>query len=122
MKLLISIIPAVLLIVYSQLITKWRATALSTIVNDTYNLFDRIQIYIKDPYIITSYLAALLASVMWIFVVEKYDVSIAFPLYVGLSVLFVSLGGFVFFSETFSLIKTFSISLIILGVALGSKS
>jgi multidrug transporter EmrE-like cation transporter len=122
MKLFYAMSPVVLLIVYSQLITKWRATELTIKFGDANSLFDKALLYAKDPYIITSYIAALLASILWIFVVEKYDLSVAFPVYVGLTVLFVILGGCLFFSEIFNFTKLISMMLIVMGVALASRS
>lgn len=123
MKLLLTMGPTILLVVYSQLATKWRivhmmaessalgATGMSRILN-----------YLRDPIIVSAYFASFLASVAWIFVVEKYELSNAFPIYIGLIVLLVTVGSALLFKETINPQRMASILLIICGVALGSKS
>ncbi len=118
---LIAIFPTLLLVVYGQLIIKWRVDLLSEAMKGAPNLLARLSIYLQDPYIISSYLAALAGSAAWMFVVEKYAISIAFPIYVGLTVVAVAIGGCLFFNEALTLTKIASILLIILGVAIGSS-
>ena len=120
MKLLVSIFPVVFLVVISQIITKWR---LSQLVEQIQGLsgWPKFYIYLTDFYIIFSYLASFLASVFWLLVAEKYDISIAFPVYIGLTVMLVILCGVVFLNEPISIYKAISITLIIIGVCIGSK-
>ena len=121
MKLLLAMSPTVFLVVYSQLITKWRVGSMQGGMRGAADGASRLMTYLKDPYIITAYLASFLASIAWIFVVEKYDISNAFPIYTGLIVFLVALGGLFFFQEEFTAQKVVAILLIILGVVIGGK-
>jgi multidrug transporter EmrE-like cation transporter len=120
MKLLISILPVVFLVVISQIVTKWR---LSQLAEKLLNLsgWPKLYIYLTDFYIISAYIISFLASVFWLLVAEKYDISIAFPVYIGLTVILVFFGGVFFLNEPISVNKSVSIALIILGVCIGSK-
>lgn len=123
MKLLLAMSPTILLVVYSQLATKWRVVNMAAESSaPSVDGVSRIIIYLRDPFIVSAYLASFLASIAWIFVVEKYELSNAFPLYIGLIVLLVTVGSTLLFKETINPQRMVSILLIICGVALGSKS
>ena len=121
MKLLMVMSPTVFFAVYGQLITKWRVEAMLSGMTGTPDNASRLLIYFKDPYIISAYLASFIASILWIFVVEKYDISNAFPIYIGLTVLLVVVGGVLFFKELMTIQRLVAILLIVLGVAISSK-
>lgn len=123
MKLLLAMSPTVLLVVYSQLATKWRVINMAAESSaPSIDGVSRILTYLRDPFIVSAYLASFLASIAWIFVVEKYPLSNAFPIYIGLIVLLVTVGSALLFKETINPQRMVSILLIICGVALGSKS
>ena len=79
MKMLLAISPTILFIVYGQLIIKWRVETLLATGDVAAGRLSRLSVYLTDPYIISAYLAALAGSVAWMFVVERYAVSLAFP-------------------------------------------
>ena len=120
MRLLISIFPVVFLIVISQIVTKWRLTQLAEQIQGLSG-WPKFYVYLTDFYIVSAYILSFLASVFWLLVAEKYDISIAFPVYIGLTVMLVFLGGVIFLNEPVSINKSISIALIILGVCIGSK-
>ncbi len=122
MKMIMSMFPTIMLVVFSQLVVKWRVTSLAGNLGDDTDRVTRLISYIKDPYIVSSYVAALAASVAWMFVVERYAISVAFPIYVGLTIVAVALGGGLFFDESFGLSKVFAIILIVTGVSIASRS
>ena len=122
MKMLIAIMPTVLLVVIGQLVTKWRVQLLGSVPDGNGDRLSRAAVYLTDPYIIAAYVAALLGSVAWMFVVERYAISVVFPLYIGLTVLLVVLGGVVIFGEHMSITRVLAIVLILAGVALGARS
>lgn len=121
MNMLIAMTPTILLVAYSQLITKWRVEALMADMATNTDRFSRILIYLKDPFILSAYLASLFSSFAWMYVAEKNDISIAFPVYIGLTVLLVSLGGVAFFKDEFTASRIVAITLILAGVAIGSR-
>lgn len=122
MKMLMAMMPTVFFVVYSQLVTKWRVEVLMGGMAGAPDGASRLLVYLKDPLIVSAYVASFLASIAWMFVVEKFDISNAFPIYIGLIVLLVTLGGAFFFREMLSFQRVLAISLIILGVVIGSKS
>ena len=122
MKMLLAISPTILFIVYGQLIIKWRVESLLATGDVAAGRLSRLSAYLTDPYIISAYLAALAGSVAWMFVVERYAVSLAFPLYIGLTIVMVAIGGAALFDEPMTATRAVSILLILAGVAVGSRA
>ena len=122
MKMLLAISPAVVLMVLSQLVTKWRIQHLYETGTGTPDRLERLVTYLSDPFIIGTYIAALAASIAWMFVVERYAISIAFPLYIGLTVVMVAAGGITLLGEPLTSSRAVSIALILVGVAIGSRT
>ena len=122
MKLLLSLLPTVVLAVYSQLITKWRVAYLFDSLQHAPGKVDRLLVYLKDPYILSCYVASLAASVAWMFVIERNSISLAFPLYIGITVLSVVVGGIFLFGEEMNTMRTLAVIFIVIDVALGSQS
>lgn len=122
MKLLLAMLPTLVLVAYSQLVTKWRITATMERLPVDADRWARLWHYLADPFIVSAYVAALAASVAWMFVVEQHDLSLAFPVYVGLTVASVALAGMVLFGESMNWQRVLSITLILAGVALGSRA
>jgi multidrug transporter EmrE-like cation transporter len=122
MKLLLAMAPTIFLMVYSQLVTKWRVQSLFDAGGEGRGEASRVMAYLSDPYILSAYAAALAASVAWMFVVERNAISIAFPLYIGLTVALVAIGGMVLQGEPVTLARILSIALILAGVAIGSRA
>ena len=122
MKLILSLLSTVVLMVYSQLITKWRIAYLLDVLQHVPGRLDRLFIYLNDTYILSCYLASLAASVAWMFVVEQNSISLVFPIYIGLTVLSVVCGGILFFGEEMNTMRTLSVLFIVIGVALASQS
>ena len=122
MKLLLAMYPTIFLMVYGQLITKWKVQSLFEPAAGTSGAASRLLLYLSDPYILSAYLAAFVGSMAWMFVVERNAISIAFPLYIGLTVVMVAIGGVVLFGEPMTASRVVSIVLILTGVAIGSRA
>lgn len=114
--------PTILFVVYAQLITKWRIGVISEAIQNSPDKISRLFIYLKDPLILSTYIAALAGSVAWIFVVEKYEIAVAFPIYVGLTVLLMAVSGSILFSEHITALRIIGMILIVLGVAFVSRT
>lgn len=119
---ILAMSPTIVLVVFSQLVVKWRVTSIAGDLDGAADRITRLVGYLKDPYIVSSYVAALAASVAWMFVVERYAISVVFPIYVGLTIVAVAAGGCLFFNESLDLPKAFAIFLIIVGVTIASHS
>jgi multidrug transporter EmrE-like cation transporter len=122
MRLILFLLPTFLLVVYGQLITKWRLGTLSESMHSANGPLDRLAIYLTDPYILSAYVAALASSITWMFVLENYSISLAFPLHIGLTVMAVVIGGVWLFGEPVTPSRLLAIALIVAGVAIGSRS
>jgi multidrug transporter EmrE-like cation transporter len=122
MKLLLAVFPTVVCIIYSQLMTKWRVGHLAQNLAESRSILDKIFVYLSDPLIISAYLMTFVGSVGWVFVVERYPISSAFPVYIGSIVVFVTLGGVLLFNEILSFQKLIAMTLIIIGVYLVSRT
>lgn len=120
MKTYLLILPVSFLVVYSQLVVKWRAS--STSYPPDAGLLRILFAYLGDPLIISAYMAALFASFAWLYVVTKLTLSIAFPIYIGITFIMVVLGSWIFLAESMTQIKLLAIVLIFTGVVLGVVS
>lgn len=110
------------MVIYAQFMTKWRIGVLAASLEHTQDKWGRLLVYFSDPLILSTYVAALAGSVAWVFVVERYDIAIAFPVYVGLTVFSVALIGVFAFGEHINMVRAFGILLIVIGVALAGNS
>ena len=123
MNMLLAILPTILLTAYSQLVIKWRVAAMAAAGADhAGSASARAVGYLTDPYIISAYVFSLLSSIAWLYVVEKYPVSIAFPAYIGVLFAVVILGSNLLLHEPVSLQHLAGIALIMLGVVVASRA
>jgi multidrug transporter EmrE-like cation transporter len=72
-----------------------------------------------DPVILSAYAAALFASFAWLYVVTKLPLTVAFPIYIGVTFAMVLLGGWFFLSEALTPVKLVAVLLIFGGIVLG---
>ena len=121
MKLLLAIAPTVFFAVYGQLITKWRVRLLAEQLAPDATAFARALHYLTDFFVLSTYAAAIAGSIAWLFVVEREALAVAFPMYIGITVLLVALGGVVLFEETFTATRLLGMALIVAGVAVVSR-
>ena len=117
MKTYLLILPIAILVTYSQLIVKWRSNVMGHIAASSYT--EQLFNYLTDPVILSGYVAALLASFAWLYVVTKLPITVAFPVYIGVTFVMVVLGGWAFLSEILSATKLIAVALIMSGIVLG---
>jgi multidrug transporter EmrE-like cation transporter len=122
MKLLLAVLPTILFAAYGQLVSKWRVAALAAGGGDPASAPARAIHYLTDPYIISSYVFALLSSIAWLYVLEKYPVSIAFPTYIGVLFAVVTVGSAVLLKEHVSVQHVLGMGLILAGVIVVSRA
>lgn len=112
--------PTVLLIVYSQLVIKWRIPSLGALPAAD---FDKAVFLFKalfDPYVASGFIAAFLGSLAWLAAISKIPLSVGFPAYYGLTFAFVILGSAWVLNEQITSFKLIGAGLILLGVLVGS--
>lgn len=121
MNVLLSLIPTVVLTVYGQVVTKWRVTHIAEQLTGA-SLMDRLLVYVLDPFIISAYVFTFGASLAWMIVVERFPLSLVYPLYIGMTIIIVTAIGVVVFREPFSASKLLAIALILTGIVIGVRS
>ncbi len=117
MKNYLMILPIALLVTYSQLIVKWRSSAGDQLPSASF--LQQLIKFLSDPVILSAYSAALIASFAWLYVVTKLPLTVAFPVYIGVTFAMVLLGGWFFLSETLTATKLVAVLLIFSGIVLG---
>jgi multidrug transporter EmrE-like cation transporter len=123
MKILIYTFPVALLMAYSQIIVKWRTSVNLNIPNEVdQGFFQKLIGYLADPYIISGYITALLASFIWLFVVARLPLAVAFPVYIGMTFVFVVAGSVILLNEPLNVSKLLAISFILIGLFIGSRA
>lgn len=116
------ILPAALLVAYSQIIVKWRTTSHGFSSEVGAGMVSYLVKFFSDPMILSAYAAALMGSVVWLFIVAKLPLTIAFPLYIGVTFGLVLIGGWVFLSESMTANRMIAIVLIFSGIVVGVKT
>ena len=122
MKLFMAVLPTILLTAYGQLVIKWRVTTLAAAADGSMSVWARTLDYLVDPFIISAYVFSLLSSVAWFFVAERHPVSVAFPVYVGVLFVIVTIGSALLLKESISAQHVLGLLLIFAGVAVVSRA
>lgn len=112
----LMILPVAILVALSQLIVKLRASSTEHFASA--GLLKEIARFVSDPVILFAYGMAFMASLGWLYVVTKLPLSIAFPIYMATTFLFVLLSGWLFLGEAMSVAKIVAVLLILGGIAL----
>lgn len=122
MKLLLAVLPTILLTTYSQLVSRWRIAALAASGGEPASVTARVLQYLTDPYILSAYAFTLLSAITWLYVLERYPVSVAFPTYVGALFVVVTVGSALLLREHISAQHMAGLALILVGVVLVSRA
>lgn len=115
----IYIILTILLTVYGQLVVKWQVGS-SEAPEAAVDKFLYILRLLLNPWVISSFLAAFLASLTWMAALTKFPLSFAYP-FMSLAFVLVMLLSAVFFYEPLTVAKAIGIGLIVAGVIIGSQ-
>ncbi len=116
----LMIVPVAFLVAYSQLMVKHRAISIH--VESGAPWMQSIFRYMSDSCIASAYAAALVASFAWLFVVTRMSLTIAFPVYIGLTFVLVTLGSWLFLGEGVVPARVLAMVLILAGISLGLLS
>ena len=108
--------------VYGQMILKWRIMKLNWSMPST-GLWDMVVSYTKfllDPFILSGFISAFVASVFWSMAMTKFEITQAYP-FMSLAPAIVFLLGVFLLNETFTYGKVIGLMLIILGTIVTVK-
>lgn len=114
------ILPIALLVTFGQLLVKWRSS--TTDYAAGVSALQGFARFVADPVILFAYAAGFMANLGWLYVVTKLPLTIAFPVYMGVTFLFILLGGWMFLAEAVTPTKIAAILLILAGMALALKT
>lgn len=110
----------VVLTVYGQIAIKWqvlKAGALPEALPDKIVFLFQL---LLNPWVISAFAAALLASVFWMAAMTKLQLSYAYP-FMSLAFVLVMVASAFFFNEPMTPLKIAGVSLVILGLIVGSQ-
>lgn len=117
----IYILGTVLFTVYGQLIMKWRIVQYGALPIDFSDKVIFLFKLIFDPYIFSGFISAFIASLFWMGVMTKFELSYAYPFMSGAFILVFVLSIFLF-HETITLQKIIGLILITTGILITSRS
>jgi len=108
--------------VYGQMVLKWRIIGLNfelpkgKITDITLGFFK----FLFDPFILSGFVSAFIASIFWIMAMTKFEITFAYP-FMSLAPALVFVLGILFLGETFTLGKLLGLIVIIFGIILTVK-
>ena len=117
----INIAVTVVLTVYGQLVFKWRVDDAGDFPSAGADRLDYLFRLFLDPWVISVFVSALLASVTWALALTRFELSFAYP-FMALSFVLVLAFGGVFLSESVTVGKVAGVSLIVLGLIVASRA
>jgi multidrug transporter EmrE-like cation transporter len=110
----------ILLTVYGQLVFKWQVGMAGPLPEDWEGKLRFVGMLLIEPWILSGFAAALLASVFWILAVSRLELSHAYP-FMSLSFVLVFLGAAVFFHEAITPAKAIGLTLIVAGLIIAGR-
>lgn len=117
----VYILGTVLFTVYGQLVLKWRMNIFGPLPDEIVKKLIFIFNALLDPYILSGFAAAFVASLFWVAAVTKFELSFAYP-FTSLSFVLVVILSSVLFEEQLTLNKVIGMSFILLGIFFTSRS
>jgi len=110
----------ILFTVYGQLIIKWQMAKVGSLPH----VFSEKAIFLLqmffNPWILSAFLSAFVASICWMAAMTKFELSYAYP-FMSLSFVFVLALSGLFFHEVITLPKLFGVLLIMTGIIVGAQ-
>ena len=114
------IVLTIALTVYGQIIIKWQVVNAGEFPEASVSKVWFLLGLLLNPWIISALLSAFLASMSWMAVMTKLQLSYAYP-FTSLSFVFVLVLSGILFHETITLPKVIGMGLIVLGIIVGSR-
>ena len=107
--------------VYGQLILKWRIGKYGQLPDSLLEKLTFLFHALLDPYIISGFVSAFIASFFWMAAMTKFDLSYAYP-FMSLAFVLVLFLSVLLFKEPLTSHKVIGILLIVAGIIIASKS
>lgn len=106
--------------VYGQLVLKWRISKHGNLPELLADKLIFIFHLFLDPFIISGFLAAFVASLFWMAAMTKFEISFAYP-FMSLSFILVLILSVLLFGEALTLGKVLGLLLVIAGIIITVK-
>lgn len=110
----------ILFTVYGQIVIKWQVSMAGALPVTTGEKISFLMGLLLNPWIVSGFLAAFLASLSWMAAMTKFHLSHAYP-FMGLAFVLVLFGSSIFFGETVTPLKVAGTALIVLGIIVASQ-
>lgn len=106
--------------VYGQLVLKWQVAEVGPLPASASDKILHLLGLLLNPWIISGFAAAFLASLAWMAAMTKFELSHAYPFMSASFVLVLILSG-VLFNEPITTLKVVGMAFIVVGIAIGSQ-
>lgn len=116
----LSILLTVVITVYSQLIIKWQVLKARDLLSTGLDKVSFIINLLLNPWVISAFIAAFLASLSWMGAMTKFELSYAYPVFISLTFILILIFSAILFREVITLSKLVATALIISGIIVGS--
>ena len=110
----------ILLTVYSQLVIKWKVMGAGTFPDAGADKVRFLALLLLNPWVMSAFLAALLAAVSWMAAMTRLQLSHAYP-FMSLAFILVMLFSAFLFNEPLTVPKVAGAALVVVGLAIGSQ-
>ena len=110
----------IVLTVYGQIVIKWQVSKAGALPEALPDKITFLLGMFLNPWIISAFAAALLASLFWMAAMTKLQLSHAYP-FMSLAFVLVLMASGVIFQEPITPLKIAGILLIVLGIIVGSQ-
>ena len=114
------ILITIFLTVYGQLVVKWQVSLAGVFPASGWEKVLFLSKLLINPWVVSAMAAALLAGMAWMAAMTQLQLSHAYP-FMGLTFVLVLLLSAFFFQEPVTLTKIIGVSLIVVGIAVGSQ-
>ena len=115
-----NVAATVALTVYGQLVFKWRVDDAGAFPDGGGERLEYIGRLFLDPWVISVFVSALVASVTWALALTRFELSFAYP-FMALSFVLVLVFGAAFLSESVTAAKVAGVVLIVVGLVIASR-
>lgn len=116
----IYIILTILLTVYGQIVIKWQVNSAGAFPEGIGDKIGFLLRLLLNPWVISSFLGAFLASLTWMAAMTKFPLSFAYP-FMSLSFVLVMFLSSIYFYEPITIPKAVGMGLIVTGIIIGSQ-
>lgn len=114
------ILATIFLTVYGQIVLKWRVNTIENLPSLSSQKLQFVFVVLTDPFIVSAFIAAFLASLSWMGAMSKFELSHAYPFMSLNFVLVVALSALVF-HESISMYRFCGLLLIVIGTVVAAK-